>query len=80
MVTNVTAPPGGVMTDEVGTITGDLTLEPQVAADGRVTLRVQYQGAEEWYTVTGASTKVPNPADAEAVQAAEEQLLARFAG
>ncbi|WP_374707032.1 hypothetical protein [Catellatospora sp. TT07R-123] len=76
----MTAPPGGVMTDEVGTITGDLSMEPRVGPDGQVTLRVQYRGADEWYTVTGAGVKVPDPADDEAVERAERQLLDRFAG
>lgn len=74
---SIVAPAGGVMTDEVGAITGDLTLEPQHSADGTVTLRVQYEGADEWYKVTGATAKV-DPKDAKAVAQAEQQLLARF--
>jgi len=73
----VQAPPGGVMTDEVGTVTGDLTLEPQHSAAGDVILRVQYTGADEWYTVSGAHLKV-DPGDPEAIAKAEEDLLARF--
>ncbi|GAA3827937.1 hypothetical protein GCM10022226_55940 [Sphaerisporangium flaviroseum] len=48
----VTAGPGGVMTDQVGIITGDLTVATEVVGD-RATIEVQYTGAEEWYTVTG---------------------------
>jgi hypothetical protein len=73
----IQAPPGGVMTDEVGTVTGDLTLQPQHSASGDVTLRVQYTGADEWYTVSGAHVKVDG-GDSEAVAKAEEELLARF--
>lgn len=73
----IQAPAGGVMTDEVGTITGDLTLEPQHSPSGDVTLRVQYTGADEWYTVTGAHLKV-NGNDSDAVAKAEQDLLARF--
>ena len=47
--------PGGVMTDEVGVVTGDLTLQSEIA-DGVYVLKVQYKDAEEWYTVTGATT------------------------
>ena len=54
---DIVAPPGGVMTDEVGVVTGDLTLETQLSPDCVVSLRVQYKGADEWYTVTGATTK-----------------------
>lgn len=79
MTVDVMAPRGGVMTDEVGTVTGELTLEPKVEGDGTVRLRVQYKGAEEWYTVTGAQIKVPDPADPAAVDRAAQDLLNRFA-
>ncbi|GIH09013.1 hypothetical protein Rhe02_70800 [Rhizocola hellebori] len=71
------APPGGVMTDEVGNVTGDLTLEPVVGDDGTVCLRVQYKGADEWYTVTDAQLKVDRQ-DANAVEQAQQELLNRF--
>jgi len=74
--TDITAGPGGVMTDEVGVITGDLTLRAEYA-DGTVTVRVQYKDADEWYTVSGAHLKV-DPGDPEAIAKAEEDLLARF--
>jgi hypothetical protein len=50
--TDITAGPGGVMTDEVGVVTGDLTLRSEISGSD-VTLRVQYKDADEWYTVTG---------------------------
>ena len=43
------AKPGGVMTDEVGAVTGDLTLCTEAADDGSVRVLVQYIGADEWY-------------------------------
>jgi hypothetical protein len=45
---------GGVMTDEVGVVTGDLTLQTEVDDQGRVTQRVQYKDADEWYAISGA--------------------------
>jgi len=51
----VVAPPGGVMTDEVGVITGDLELRSAYAEGGSVTVLVRYAGALDWYTVTGAA-------------------------
>ena len=57
--TDVTAGPGGVMTDEVGVVTGDLTLRTEVDDDGSVRSLVQYQGADEWYRVTGAPDDAP---------------------
>jgi hypothetical protein len=56
LTTDIVAGPGGVMTDEVGVVTGDLTLRSDVA-DGTYVLTVQYRDAEEWYTVTGATTR-----------------------
>jgi uncharacterized protein YbjQ (UPF0145 family) len=56
LTTDIVAGPGGVMTDEAGVVTGELTLQSDVA-DGTYTLKVQYKGAEEWYTVTGATTR-----------------------
>jgi hypothetical protein len=58
--------PGGVMTDEVGVITGDLTLRSELVGD-QLTLRVQYKDAEEWYVVTGGKAKLKDPADLDAV-------------
>jgi hypothetical protein len=56
LTADIVAGPGGVMTDEVGVVTGDLTLSSAVD-DGTYVLKVRYKGAEEWYTVTGATTR-----------------------
>lgn len=77
MTKDIVAPPGGVMTDEVGVITGDLTLAPDVAEDGTVTLCAQYKGADEWYRVTDTAIIV-DPADQAAVEQAANDLLNRF--
>lgn len=44
----------GVMTTEVGTITGELELETVLEA-GRARHRVRYAGADEWYHLDGGS-------------------------
>ena len=72
--TDIVAGPGGVMTDEVGVVTGDLTLET-VPHKGGATVRVQYKDADEWYTVTGAKVTLVNPADAAAVHAGPIHLV-----
>jgi hypothetical protein len=54
--------PGGVMTDEVGVVTGELTLATEIAADGAVRLRVQYREADEWYEVTNGRLRLEDPA------------------
>ncbi|OEV37359.1 hypothetical protein HS99_0006125 [Kitasatospora aureofaciens] len=49
----VCAGPGGVMTVEVGCITGDLTVVTTGLPDGRAWVAIQYRGADEWYTLDG---------------------------
>ncbi|MGS2612967.1 hypothetical protein ACVCAH_00300 [Micromonospora sp. LZ34] len=71
--------PGGVMTDEVGVVTGELTLRTEYA-DGQVTLRVQYKDADEWYVVTGGRTPLADPAGLDAVHAIAVALLNRPEG
>ena len=77
--TDITAGPGGVMTDEVGVITGDLTVRTEYAG-GRVTVRVQYKDADEWYAVTGGSAPLSDEADLEAVHTLVVGLLNRPSG
>ncbi|GHB72154.1 hypothetical protein GCM10010331_70350 [Streptomyces xanthochromogenes] len=67
----VTAGPGGAMTDEVGVITGDLTLTTSVEDDGLAHSRIQYTDADEWYTLTGS----PQPLPGAGLQALHEQTL-----
>jgi hypothetical protein len=71
--------PGGVMTDEVGVITGDLTLRSELDGD-KLTLRVQYREADEWYVVTGGKATLKDPADLEAVHQIAVGLLNRPEG
>ncbi|MDQ8702654.1 hypothetical protein RCO28_09155 [Streptomyces sp. LHD-70] len=61
------------MTDEVGVVTGELTVAAEELPDGGVAVTVQYAGAEEWYTVTGS----PVPARPEGLAAVHEEMLAR---
>ena len=74
---DIKAGPGGVMTDEVGVVTGDLTLRTDIDDKGDVTVLVQYKDAAEWYTVTGAKAHLSDPSDAEAVQKIVVGLLNR---
>lgn len=66
--------PGGVMTAEVGVVTGELTLRTEVTDTGSVTLRIQYKGADEWYEVAGGQTTLPAPV-AEPVAEAMHRLI-----
>jgi len=67
---------GGVMTEEVGAITGDLELltRPSEARDGGLEALVRYADAEEWYTVSGS----PIPTGGEDHRASHEAALARL--
>ncbi|MFF1415829.1 hypothetical protein ACFVX6_39685 [Streptomyces sp. NPDC058289] len=56
---HVKAGPGGAMTDEVGVITGDVTVTSEAGPDGTASVRIQYTGAEEWYTLTGSPAPLP---------------------
>ncbi|MFI0795301.1 hypothetical protein ACH4OY_21875 [Micromonospora rubida] len=71
--------PGGVMTDEVGVVTGELTLRTEYA-DGQVVLRVQYREADEWYVVTGGKAPLADPAGLDAVHTIAVGLLNRPEG
>jgi hypothetical protein len=77
LTTDITAGPGGVMTEEVGVVTGDLTLRTELSGKGEVTVRVRYKGADEWYTVQGGKAHLADKADLEAVHAIAVALLNR---
>ncbi|WP_042800469.1 hypothetical protein [Streptomyces sp. C] len=57
----VLAGPGGAMTDEVGVITGPLTLRTTGGAGGEVRFDIQYTDADEWYTLTGSPVPHGDP-------------------
>lgn len=65
------------MTDQAGVITGELVLRTEATTDGRVVLRIQYAGADEWYTVTGGRYRLGDPAVAASVHQAAVTLLAK---
>jgi hypothetical protein len=73
------AAPGGVMTDDVGVITGDLELRTTLA-DGAVTVEVRYEGADEWYRLSAADCRLADPNDHEAVHHALLGVLNRPEG
>ncbi|MFD6889375.1 hypothetical protein [Streptomyces sp. NPDC059957] len=59
LTAHVKAGPGGAMTDEVGVITGDVTLTTTRGPHDTVHVRIRYTGAEEWYTLTGSPALLP---------------------
>src|SRR5919202_3364998 len=53
---------GGVMTTEVGAVTGELEVVTR-AEEGTLEAFIRYAGAEEWYTVEGSPIELENGAD-----------------
>ncbi|MFI2367764.1 hypothetical protein [Streptomyces sp. NPDC018833] len=52
---------GGVLTEEVGVVTGDLTVHT-TWVDGEASVTVQYTGAADWFTVSGSPAPCPSEA------------------
>lgn len=50
---------GGVSTDEVGVIAGDLTVHTTWAA-GQAQIAIQFSGASDWFTMTGSPAACPS--------------------
>ncbi|MEU7041232.1 hypothetical protein AB0A77_09230 [Streptomyces varsoviensis] len=72
--TGVIAGPGGVSTDEAGTLTGDITVHT-TWRDGVAYLAVQHSTALDWYTMTGSPASVPDEKASRALhQAAVEAV------
>ena len=76
----ITAPPGGVWTDEVGVLTGPLELRTGCGDDGELRVTVRYEGADEWYAVRGGAARLHDPADAEALHTVLVGVLNRPEG
>ncbi len=74
------AGPGGVMTEEVGVVTGDLELRTTVDSSGVVTAKVRYAGADEWYRVRGGTCRLSDERDHAAVHSLLVGVLNRPAG
>lgn len=76
---DITAGPGGVMTDEVGVITGELELAT-TCEQGQVTVWVRYAGALEWYRLSRADCHLHDERDHEALHSSLVALLDRPEG
>jgi hypothetical protein len=57
--TGIYAGAGGVRTDELGVISGDLTVHTTWSG-GQAQIAVQYSGASEWFTLTGSPVPCPS--------------------
>jgi hypothetical protein len=70
---------GGVMTKEVGAVTGDLELATRAEGDA-LEVSVRYAGAEEWYTVEGSPIPLTDTAHSSPDELYElhQQILAHL--
>ncbi|MGE6204673.1 hypothetical protein [Guptibacillus hwajinpoensis] len=57
----------GVMTEEVGVISGELELVTSCDEEGDLTLRITYVGAEQWYTLPGKEYRLHDVRDHEVI-------------
>ncbi|MBP2475691.1 hypothetical protein JOF53_004563 [Crossiella equi] len=78
--TVIVAPPGGVMTEDVGVVTGDLELVTRCQDSGDVEVLVRYDGADEYYKITGADTHLHDPKDHEPLHRTLAAVLNRPEG
>ncbi|MFI6689525.1 hypothetical protein [Streptomyces sp. NPDC050485] len=62
LVDDVEAGPGGAMTDDVGVITGELTVATTPLGDGRAQIEIQYAQADECGTPSPAVPLPSRPA------------------
>ncbi|MGD6803432.1 hypothetical protein ACQCVK_12505 [Rossellomorea vietnamensis] len=67
----------GVMTSEVGVISGELELRTTCDDNGNLTLAITYVGAEEWYTLPGADYRLHDSRDHEVVHRMLAKVLER---
>ncbi|MBF0707742.1 hypothetical protein IQ283_14185 [Alkalihalobacillus hwajinpoensis] len=67
----------GVMTEEVGVISGELELVTSCDEKGGLTLRITYVGAEEWYTLPGKEYRLHDVRDHEVIHRLLVSVLER---
>lgn len=67
----------GVMTSEVGVISGELELVTTCSEDGALTLSITYLGAEEWYSLPGDEYRLHDVRDHEVVHRMLASVLER---
>ncbi|CAN7529195.1 hypothetical protein [Rossellomorea sp. LjRoot5] len=67
----------GVMTSEVGVISGELELVTACDEDGVLKLSITYVGAEEWYSLPGEEYRLHDVRDHEIVHKMLATVLER---
>ncbi|WP_339148890.1 MULTISPECIES: hypothetical protein [unclassified Sutcliffiella] len=67
----------GVMTTEVGVISGELELRTTCDEDGTLSLAITYVGAAEWYTLPGEDYRLHDLRDHEVIHRMLVKVLER---
>ncbi|WP_137789281.1 hypothetical protein [Bacillus sp. E(2018)] len=67
----------GVMTTEVGVISGELELKTSCTDEGILKLAITYAGAAEWYTLPGEEYRLHDPRDHEVIHHMLAKVLER---
>lgn len=67
----------GVMTSEVGVISGELELRTACSEDGVLSLEITYVGAAEWYTLPGDDYRLHDLRDHEVIHRMLVKVLER---
>jgi hypothetical protein len=67
----------GVMTSEVGVISGELELVTTCDHDGALALSITYVGAEDWYSLPGEKYRLHDVRDHEVVHEMLVKVLER---
>ena len=76
LTSTFTARPGGVWTDEVGVITGELELHTTYIQNGSMIVQVRYVEALDRYTVTGTTgIQLHDPRDHDVVHTLLRNVL-----
>lgn len=75
--TTFNASPDGVLTADVGVITGEVELRSRRAGDGLVDLEIRYADADEWYRLPGGEYRLHDARDLETLHRALVAVLTR---
>ncbi|MFF8955518.1 hypothetical protein [Streptomyces sp. NPDC014894] len=70
---------GGVLTEEVGPLTGDLSVHT-TWADGEARIAVQYSGASDWFTLSGSPIPCATEEDSRALHQAVVEAVEQGGG
>ena len=66
---------GGIMTKEVGAVTGNLEIATRPTNTGTIEVTVRYAGASEWYAVEGSPIEPSGSGDPSKLDGLHERIV-----